>query len=481
MRLELENLDSGAVHAVGEDGAVLGREPTKSDIRLEDEAISKRHARLYLRGGTWFVEDLGSSNGTFVYDQRISTPTEVGVGVEITFAQSRFRVRDIRLPGKDEAVSVPPEAPSLARGLGALPQAVFQLPVWALTLLLNPVGFIQRSVEGNRVGLIGPFELAAYGVVAGAGSAGLSVFAGSLVGGAGAMAALSACLPALGIGAAVGGLMAGFAQPVLGLLSRLLGGRATPRQVIHLTLDTLTLAVVSTLPTILAPAFALAPAPFGEVLGVLAAVYLAGLGVFLVHGWAVRLGLHPMFRGVVWAIGAVALVAGGMRALHMMSREASEARLEVPSEPSETKPVETATVSQTPDAGSRPERSPKPKVEPENAPAAEAPSSKPSLPERPAPLWVGKETPFLQSRAKLAAIEKAVDGDPSLVEREDIREDYAELWRVSYEIEERFRRAGRRKALWQREKILAREAAQARYLATRKLVDRIHAALFGGG
>ncbi len=53
----------GRDHVLGVAPCVLGREPG-SDFHLEDELASRRHARITASGGHWFVEDLGSTNGT---------------------------------------------------------------------------------------------------------------------------------------------------------------------------------------------------------------------------------------------------------------------------------------------------------------------------------------------------------------------------------------------------------------------------------
>jgi hypothetical protein len=49
----------------GDDDLVIGRGPG-ADIGLDDDTVSRRHARLVLRDGSWTIEDLGSLNGTAV-------------------------------------------------------------------------------------------------------------------------------------------------------------------------------------------------------------------------------------------------------------------------------------------------------------------------------------------------------------------------------------------------------------------------------
>ncbi len=50
---------------------VIGRGDEKVDIRIPDNAISRRHAELSFRDGQWFIRDMGSSNGTFINELRV--------------------------------------------------------------------------------------------------------------------------------------------------------------------------------------------------------------------------------------------------------------------------------------------------------------------------------------------------------------------------------------------------------------------------
>ena len=61
---------------------LVGRAP-ECEIRLSDTYSSQQHARLFGRQGGWYVEDLGSTNGTFVNDQRLAAPALVQPGDRI--------------------------------------------------------------------------------------------------------------------------------------------------------------------------------------------------------------------------------------------------------------------------------------------------------------------------------------------------------------------------------------------------------------
>ena len=60
----------------------IGREPT-CEIQLNDDTVSNQHARLWFRNKQWWIEDLLSTNGTFLNDERLETPTILISGDEI--------------------------------------------------------------------------------------------------------------------------------------------------------------------------------------------------------------------------------------------------------------------------------------------------------------------------------------------------------------------------------------------------------------
>lgn len=60
----------GSTVPLKESGVLLGRNP-ECALVLDDEFASGRHARIFLHDGAWCVEDLGSTNGTFVDNRRL--------------------------------------------------------------------------------------------------------------------------------------------------------------------------------------------------------------------------------------------------------------------------------------------------------------------------------------------------------------------------------------------------------------------------
>jgi len=69
----------------------LGRDVNNS-IVVEDQFASAEHAVLTFRGRAWYVEDRGSTNGTWVNGQSVDGATPIGYGDEIQIGQVRFRL-----------------------------------------------------------------------------------------------------------------------------------------------------------------------------------------------------------------------------------------------------------------------------------------------------------------------------------------------------------------------------------------------------
>ncbi|HAB13827.1 MAG TPA: stage II sporulation protein E [Planctomycetaceae bacterium] len=63
-------------HDLGAEDVLIGRHP-ECGVQLESNAVSRRHARVFVEGGGYAIEDLGSGNGTFVNGQKIEGPTQL--------------------------------------------------------------------------------------------------------------------------------------------------------------------------------------------------------------------------------------------------------------------------------------------------------------------------------------------------------------------------------------------------------------------
>jgi pSer/pThr/pTyr-binding forkhead associated (FHA) protein len=62
-------------------------------IRLDDDYVSTRHARIAASGDQWFVEDLGSTNGTYIGSVRITQPTTLTLGTQVRIGKTILELR----------------------------------------------------------------------------------------------------------------------------------------------------------------------------------------------------------------------------------------------------------------------------------------------------------------------------------------------------------------------------------------------------
>lgn len=82
----------GTTLALGPAPVLLGRSP-ECTLVLNDDYASGRHARLFPRDGRWYVEDLGSTNGTQLGRSRVSQPTPVEAGQQLRVGRTVLELR----------------------------------------------------------------------------------------------------------------------------------------------------------------------------------------------------------------------------------------------------------------------------------------------------------------------------------------------------------------------------------------------------
>jgi hypothetical protein len=72
------------------DEAVLGRAPT-SDVQIEDAFASSAHARVFPRGQSMYIEDLGSTNGTYLNERQLDGVQELRPDDTIRIGETEYR------------------------------------------------------------------------------------------------------------------------------------------------------------------------------------------------------------------------------------------------------------------------------------------------------------------------------------------------------------------------------------------------------
>jgi pSer/pThr/pTyr-binding forkhead associated (FHA) protein len=71
---------------------VIGRDKN-CDISVADEAVSAHHARVTFHHGQWWLEDLGSTNGTFLNREKLNIPAVLITGDEFKCGDTLFNIR----------------------------------------------------------------------------------------------------------------------------------------------------------------------------------------------------------------------------------------------------------------------------------------------------------------------------------------------------------------------------------------------------
>ena len=83
---------SGTSVPLSDAGLLIGRNP-ECALVLSDDFASGRHVRIYRRDDGWYADDLGSTNGTWLDDQRISEGARLEVGSRLRIGQTVLELR----------------------------------------------------------------------------------------------------------------------------------------------------------------------------------------------------------------------------------------------------------------------------------------------------------------------------------------------------------------------------------------------------
>lgn len=92
INLEVIGQDGAIQNQFTESAIVIGRDKN-CDLPLTDEAVSAQHAHILFHHGQWWLEDLHSTNGTFLNREKIISPTVLITGDEFKCGDTLFRVR----------------------------------------------------------------------------------------------------------------------------------------------------------------------------------------------------------------------------------------------------------------------------------------------------------------------------------------------------------------------------------------------------
>jgi len=90
----VEGPAAGAKVSIEKRPITIGR-ASICDLTLEDDFISSRHLRISMQSNGYVVEDLGSTNGTWVEGERLSEPVLIKPGVRIKMGRNTLTIRKV--------------------------------------------------------------------------------------------------------------------------------------------------------------------------------------------------------------------------------------------------------------------------------------------------------------------------------------------------------------------------------------------------
>ncbi|HYO39393.1 MAG TPA: FHA domain-containing protein [Nocardioidaceae bacterium] len=88
----VDGANAGETVSLDEAPILVGR-GSDAAIRLDDDYVSTRHARIASSGDQWFVEDLGSTNGTYIGTHRLTQPTTLELGSRVRIGKTTLELR----------------------------------------------------------------------------------------------------------------------------------------------------------------------------------------------------------------------------------------------------------------------------------------------------------------------------------------------------------------------------------------------------
>lgn len=97
-----------------DDELLIGRHADGAGRLADDEEISRSHARISVdRSGFCAIEDLGSTNGTFVNGLRLAGPQTLSVGDTIEVGGTTLVVRELPIPASERSLKAVPQQPTI--------------------------------------------------------------------------------------------------------------------------------------------------------------------------------------------------------------------------------------------------------------------------------------------------------------------------------------------------------------------------------
>lgn len=358
-QVTLRDLATNEDIVVPPEGYIFGRVGGDADIQLEDNSISRRQARVSLKGGMWLFETLAVPQGT-----RPPRPVQLQEGSTFAIGGAEFEVVAVEAdeeepdagaatiaPGRGNmkpvapakkapapsnaktaaASSAPPAkraAPAKAAGgaepeeeaaptdikalFAGVPKGIAYYMVNVPKLLVNPIGTVKKTIEElpneplGRTGLIG-YSLPA--LLATGFLSSWAAFLAALIG-PGHSFQLMLLIPIVpAISAVIGAVVTGFVfHPVMTWIIKFLKGESDARSRSNYFLQLMTVNIVLAVPSALGTILGSLPVPFIGLLGPILGVVATIAGIYVYYQWFSFFKVVDWFKKVLLVLGALAVL-----------------------------------------------------------------------------------------------------------------------------------------------------------------------------
>lgn len=342
------------------EGFIFGRVGGDADIQIEDNSISRRQARVSLKGGQWLLETLAVPQG-----QKAPRPVTLQEGATFNVGQSEFEVvrveedeeqeeaaKTIAPPAKGKPGMAPPAAakkpnvppnakttpaqsqqkrPAAAKeeaaggggdeiaskGFGAMfvavPKGIAYYLVNVPKMLVNPMGTVKKTIEELPAEPMGRIELIGYSLPALLASALLGAWATGLallIGPTHTFSIMSFLPIGPAIGAVIGAIITGFVfHPVLTWVINKLKGESDARSRTNYFLQMQVVAIVLAVPTALGTILSALPVPFIGLIGLLLGVVASLVNLYVLFQWFTFFKVVKWFKTVLLVLGGLVLLS----------------------------------------------------------------------------------------------------------------------------------------------------------------------------
>jgi len=92
-KIDVLDANGGRISTHRLSGTIQIGRGSQCDVRPDDTYVSQLHAKISDRNGSWVVEDLGSTNGTYLNQRKVTAPTGISPGDRIRIGKTVLEVR----------------------------------------------------------------------------------------------------------------------------------------------------------------------------------------------------------------------------------------------------------------------------------------------------------------------------------------------------------------------------------------------------